>query len=132
MSRGQKVPSDRSFGVTFSVVLLLVGAWMAWRTSPYAFVAIGLGFAFGALGLLKPSLLHPLNVVWMRFGLLLNRIVSPIVLGAIYLLLFVPVGLYFRLRKRDVLRRAWEPERTTYWIDRLPPGPEPHTFPRQF
>ena len=132
MKKGPKIPSDRSFGFTFAVVLLLFGAWMAWRGSPYYLVAIGVGLAFGAAGMLAPSILHPLNVAWMRIGLILNRIVSPIVLGVIYVLIFVPVGLFFRMLKRDALRRSWEPERTTYWIDRTPPGPGPHTFPRQF
>jgi hypothetical protein len=132
MRKGPQIPSDRSFGFTFAVVLSLLGAWMAWRGSSHFLVAIGLGLVFAAAGLLAPSVLHPLNVVWMRIGLIMNRIVSPIVLGVVFLLIFVPVGLVFRMLKRDALRRAWEPDRVTYWIDRTPPGPGPHTFPRQF
>jgi hypothetical protein len=132
MKNTLKIPSDRSFGYTFAVVFTLLGAWLAWRGNGLFWAALGVAAVFGGFAAVLPRVLHPLNVVWMRFGALLNKIVSPVVLGAIYVVLFVPVGLFFRLTKRDALRRAWQPELASYWIDRTPPGPDSGSFPRQF
>jgi hypothetical protein len=127
-----ETPSDRSFGFTFAVVFALVGGWLIWHANRAGIALLGGGGAFAALAALAPRRLHGLNVVWMRFGLLLNGIVSPIVIGAIFVVVFVPVGIAFRLRGRDALRRTFEPGLNSYWVDRSPPGPDRATFPRQF
>lgn len=126
------LPSDRSFGFTFATVFGLVGAWMLWRSNEYFVAAIATAAAFLVVALAVPRLLHPLNVAWMRLAALLNRIVSPIVMGAIYFAVLTPVAVAMRLRGRDELRRRFEPELSTYWIKRDPPGPDGSTFPRQF
>lgn len=79
-----------------------------------------------------PQLLHPLNIAWMRLGMLLNRVVSPIVMGVIFFGLLSPIAVILRFRGRDVLQRNLDPARTSYWISRNPPGPDGSTFPRQF
>lgn len=132
MSKALKIPTDRSFGFTFAVVSGLIGAWLWWRANRYAPAAFAVGAAFAAAAVLMPRVLHPLNVVWMRFGALLNKVVSPVILGAVFLVAFVPFGLLFRLTGRDALNRSFEPGRRSYWIDRTPPGPPPQSFPRQF
>ncbi|HEX7116997.1 MAG TPA: SxtJ family membrane protein [Steroidobacter sp.] len=132
MARLSKTPTDRSFGLTFTVVFTIVGAWLWYRSSRYFPYLFGAAGVFAVATLLAPRILHPLNVAWMHFGALLNRIVSPIVLGAIFVVVFVPVGLFFRLTGRDALRRSFEPALTSYWIERTPPGPPPQSFPRQF
>jgi predicted membrane metal-binding protein len=132
MSKPVKMPTDRSFGVTFAVIFALVAAWLYWRGHRYALPALGVAGAFALVAATVPRILHPLNVVWMKFGFLLGMIVSPIVLGVIYLLLFVPVGLFFRMTGRDALKRKFDSGLNTYWIDRTPPGPDGKSFPRQF
>jgi Saxitoxin biosynthesis operon protein SxtJ len=132
-SRNQiALPSDRSFGLTFAVVFTLAGAWLFWKTSPYAFVAWGLGAVFLLAALVFPGILRPLNRVWMQFGLLLNRVISPIVMGVIYFGLLTPIAAIMRLRGRDVMRRRFDRESESYWIKRDPPGPDGTSFPRQF
>jgi predicted membrane metal-binding protein len=132
MKKELKTPTDRSFAYTFAVVLAIVGAWLVWKANSFYWLALGFSAAFAVVGAVRPRVLHPLNVVWMRFGLALNFIVSPIVLGTIYLVLFVPTGFLFRILKRDALRRAWQPDLATYWVDRTPPGPESNSLARQF
>lgn len=132
MDKQPKLPSDRSFGFTFAVVFALLGGWLYWRGNQYGLPAFLVSAAFAFLSLTIPRLLHPLNVVWMKFGLLLNKIVSPIVLGAIFFIVITPVGLFFRVTGRDALRRAFEKSASTYWIERTPPGPNSSSFPRQF
>lgn len=132
MNKGPKIPTDRSFGFTFAVVFGLAAAWLIWRGSRYGVAVAAFAAGFALLGWLVPRVLHPLNVVWMRFGLLLNRIVSPIVLGVIFFGVFTPVSLLFRLIGRDALRRSFVADQASYWIDRSPPGPDGKSFPQQF
>jgi hypothetical protein len=126
------LPSDRSFGLTFAIILGIVGAWMLWKASRYAPAVLAVAGAFLLLGLAIPRVLHPLNVAWMWLGGLLNRIVSPIVMGAIFFGLLTPLAAVLRLRGRDVLQRRFDSARATYWIRRDPPGPDGSSFPRQF
>jgi hypothetical protein len=126
------LPSDRSFGLLFTVVGALVGAWMLWRGNRFANVAFGIAALFLVAALAFPRILRPLNSAWMHLGLLLNRVVSPIVMGVIYFGLFTPIATAMRLRGRDVLQRRFDPARESYWIDRNPPGPDGSSFPRQF
>ena len=133
MSQALKIPSNRSFGFTFAGVFAVVGAWMIWRANRLGLPALGVSALFAIIAVTLPRILHPLNVAWMHFGLLLSKIVSPIVLGAIFFVLFTPVGLLFRVIKRDALHRAFDRDQRSYWIDRSPPGPDGKTsFPRQF
>ena len=132
MKSAVKIPTDRKFGYTFAVVFALFGAWLFWHANRTGLAFIGGGAVFAALAATAPKILHPLNVAWMYLGFVLNKIVSPIVLGAIYALIIVPVGVFFRLRGRDPLQRRLEPDAKTYWVDRTPPGPTHDNFPRQF
>jgi hypothetical protein len=132
-SHGQPpLPTDRSFGFTFGVVFGLLGAWLAWRGSAYALPSVVAAAAFAIVAVVRPMLLYWPKVVWMRFGALLNKVVSPIILGAIFFVVFTPVALYFRLTGRDALRRRFDRDAKSYWIERVPPGPEGKTFERQF
>jgi hypothetical protein len=132
MSKSLILPTNRSFGFTFAAVFAVVGAWLVWRANRFGLPAFGVALAFAVAAVVVPRVLHPLNVVWMRFAMVLNKIVSPIVLGAIFFAVFAPVGLFFRLTGRDALRRTFERGLKSYWIERTPPGPEGKSFPRQF
>lgn len=83
-------------------------------------------------GLLAPGILHPLSRLWRGLGLLLHKLVSPIVTWLIFYLAFVPAGLLSRLLGKDPLRLKIEPEAESYWISRNPPGPAPETMRNQF
>jgi hypothetical protein len=127
-----KLPTDRSFGFTFAVVFLLVAGWLWWKTSRYALPALGISAGFALIAVVIPRILRPLNIAWMYFGAVLNLIVSPIIMGVIFFGVFTPVALFFRLTKRDALHRSFDRMRTTYWMDRSPPGPDGESLPRQF
>lgn len=128
-----KLPSDRSFGFTFVVFFALLAAWQAWLgRGTVATTLSGLSAVTLILALWRPSLLHGLNRAWMKFGALLHHIVSPLVMGAIYFLIFAPVGWVMRLAGRDVLNRKLDSTTSSYWIKRDPPGPPPDSLPNQF
>jgi hypothetical protein len=87
--------------------------------------------AFLAAALVKPSVLRSLNILWMKLGLLLHRVVKPIVMGLLFFGTIWPTGLVMRLRGKDLLRLKREPASNSYWIAR-PPGPAPETMKDQF
>ena len=123
--------SDRTFGLVMAAALALVGAvnyHHSGRLWPWELV---LAVLFSAAALLKASLLNPLNRLWMKLGLLLHRIVNPIVMGLLFYGTIWPTGLVMRMRGRDLLRLKREPTSDTYWIARAP-GPQPETMRDQF
>jgi hypothetical protein len=128
-------PSDRAFGLTVGgilVALALVKALLFSGWTELAWALLSIGAALVALGLLRPPLLAPLNRAWLRLGLFLFKIVNPIVMFLIYATTVVPIGLWLRLRGKDLLRLRRDPAATSYWIPREPPGPTPESMRNQF
>jgi hypothetical protein len=110
------LPSERSTGLVFAAVALIVAYF--WRTNgTVLIVALGLATALVGVSLAAPALLKPLNVAWFRFGLLLNKIVSPVVMLALFAIVIVPFGLVMQLRA-DPLRKRRRPDARSYWIER--------------
>jgi hypothetical protein len=134
-----KGSSDRGFGLTVGGILLAIAVVRAglelWDGAAPGWVE-GFLAVIGALllifGLVAPALLAPLNRAWTRLGLLLFKVVNPVVLGLIYLTTIVPIGLLMRLRGRDLLSLRFDRQATSYWVVRTPPGPAPETMIRQF
>jgi hypothetical protein len=131
-SSAAPLPTDRSFGFTFTAVFALVGAWMAWKSSANFLIPLAASGLFLLTSLVVPRVLHPLNVAWMRLAFWLNRVVSPVVMGVIYFGVFTPIAMVMRLRGRDALHRRFDQGLSSYWIRRDPPGPDGASFPRQF
>jgi hypothetical protein len=133
-SRDEKIVagSDRSFGLLMAAVLAalaLLNGWHAGRSWPWTG---GLAALFLAAALLRPSLLHPLNLVWLRFGLLLHSVVNPVVMALLFYGTVWPTGLVMRMMGKDPLRLKREPMAASYWIARTPPGPSAETMKDQF
>ena len=124
--------SDRQFGVVFTLFFLAVGLWPLKSHMPIRTWALIVSATFLLVTLVRPVWLHPLNRLWMQLGLLLGRIVNPIVTGLLFFLVFAPVGVVLRLLGRDLLRLRPRPEASTYWIPRQPPGPPPETMVNQY
>jgi hypothetical protein len=123
--------SDRNFGLVMAGALALVSlvnGWHLGRVWPWTSAAAVL---FLIAALLLPSSLHPLNRLWMKLGLVLHRIVNPIVMGLLFYGTILPTGLVMRMRGRDLLRLKREPGAESYWIAREP-GPAPETMKDQF
>ena len=133
-SRDEKVVagSDRSFGMVMAAaftVVTLLNAWHAGRLWPWTG---GLAVLLLATGLLRPSLLHPLNLIWLRFGLLLHGVVNPVVMALVFYGTVLPTGIVMRMLGKDLLRLKRQPDADSYWIVRAPPGPSPETMKDQF
>lgn len=130
-------PSDsfnRSFG------FLAMGMFVAGAvTAQTRHAAIGWSVAavigalcMGALAVWAPRKLTPLSRVWMGLGMLMGRVVNPLVFGLMFFALITPVGWVMRLRGRDALKLRLDPSARSYWVDRQPPGPRPESFKNQF
>ena len=124
--------SDRSFGLTFAVILGFIGLYpVFWGNMPRLWAALpAVGFLLAAL--VKPDLLGPLNKLWLRFGLLLHSIITPVVMGLIFFVAVTPTGLIMRALGKDMLRLKRDSAASSYWIHRTPPGPPPGSIRNQF
>lgn len=127
-----KGSSDRGFGIVFTVVFAVIGLWPLIHGNGPRLWSLAVAFALLAVSLARPALLAPLNRLWMRFGLLLHRIVNPAVMGMLFYLVLTPFGCAMRLLGKDPLRRRFDPSAGSYWIPRSPPGPLPDTMKNQF
>jgi hypothetical protein len=124
--------SDRSFGFVMAGVfalLSLLNAWHVGRVWPWTG---GLAALFLAAALFRPAVLYPLNRIWLKFGLFLHRIVNPLIMALLFYGTVLPTGLTLRAMGKDLLRLKREPDASSYWIVRAPPGPSPETMRDQF
>lgn len=125
--------SDRAFGIVFAVVFAIIGLWpLLGDPDPPRWWSLGIGAVFLLLAFVRPRILAPLNRLWLRFGLLLHRIVNPIVLGAMFYVVITPVGVIRRVISRDPLALRLDDTRSSYWVERETPGPSPESMKQQF
>ena len=134
LSRDQQVEgsSDRSFGLVFSGVFLLIATWPLLQGGTARWWAAGVAAAFAVIALSKPTLLASLNRLWMKFGILLGKVISPIALGILFYGVLTPIGAVIRLTGKDPLRLKLDSDTDSYWIGREPPGPPPDSMTNQF
>lgn len=127
-----ELPSNRKFGLFFTAVFSIACAYFAYKgMNVLASILGGLAIVFVVLSLTKPGLLLPLNKLWMGLGFVLGMIVSPIVLGLIFFVIFTPVGLMMRLFGRDELRMKPDPAKS-HWKTRDDDAAAVNSFKTQF
>lgn len=133
--------TDRGFGLTVGGILLAISVLRVglhgWSFGSFAFgwletVLAAVGIVLVVLGFLAPAWLSPLNTAWTKLGLILFKVVNPVVLGLIFLLTIIPIGLIRQLFNRDPLKMNFDPSAKSYWVTRDPPGPAPETMNQQF
>jgi hypothetical protein len=125
-------PSERSFAWVFAAFFAAVALWPAWRGRPVRWWALGVAARVFLAGLVRPSVLRIPNLVWFRFGSLLNRVVSPVAASLLFFAVFTPFAVVLRMAGKDLLRLRRDPAAASYWIDRDPPGPPPESMAEQF
>ncbi|HXJ81184.1 MAG TPA: SxtJ family membrane protein [Candidatus Methylomirabilis sp.] len=124
--------SNRSFGLVLASAFLLAGGWPLFHRQSIRGWALGIGVGLLLIALARPHVLAPLNRLWLRLGLRLQRLVSPVILGLLFFVTVTPIGILMRLVGKNPLRLGFDREATSYWIDRRPPGPAPDTMRNQF
>ena len=115
-----KISSNRSFGIVFFIVFLLIALYPLLKGNDLRIWSLLISFIFLALGLINSKILTPLNKLWFKFGLLLGRFVSPLIMGIIFFVVVTPIGIIMRLLKKDLLNLKYN-KKETYWIDKSGP-----------
>ena len=114
-------PSEKSFGIVFSIVFVLIALYpLLDGGAPYHWAAV-VAFFLLITAYSAPRLLAPANRLWFKFGMMLGAVVAPIVMGIIYFTTVVPIGLFMRLLGKDLLHQKIDLEAKSYWIDRKQP-----------
>ncbi len=134
MNRRVKIKgsSDRGFGLVVGGIFMLIGCWPLVRgLSPRWYLVVPAA-ALTIAGVLAPRVLAPLNRAWMKLGLLLHRVIAPVLMGIVFFGVVLPTALVMRLRGKDLLRLKIDPRAASYWIVREPPGPAPDALKNQF
>jgi len=127
-----KAGSDRGFGFVFAGFFALVSALSWWRDHTGWHWMLPVAVAFLGVALVYPRLLAPLNKLWLKFGLLLYKVMNPLILGLLFFVTITPIGLVMRLCGKDFLRLRLDRGAKSYWIVRTPPGPPPQSMRNQF
>ena len=113
-----KKSSEKSFGLLFSFVFLLISVWpLLSENGAIRFWAIFISFIFLVLAFLKPEFLKPLNVAWIKLGELLGRIIAPTVMALIYFFILTPLSLIIRIFGKDLLKIKFSKD-NSYWTKR--------------
>ena len=115
-----KISSNRSFGIVFFVVFFLIAIYPILNESDIRIWSLIISIIFLILGLLNSKILSPLNKIWFKFGILLGKIVSPIVMGLIFFVVVTPIGILMRIMNKDLLNLKFN-KKSTYWIEKNEP-----------
>ena len=115
-----KMGSNRGFGIVFFIVFLLIALYPLLKGNDLRIWSLIISFIFLALGLINSKILTPLNRLWFKFGLLLGRFISPLIMGIIFFSVVTPIGIIMRLLKKDLLNLKYN-KKETYWIDKSGP-----------
>ena len=117
MSKKIKVSSNKSFGIVFFIVFVIIAFYPLVNQEEYKLWALITALIFLVLGLINSSILTPLNLLWFKFGVFLGRIVSPTIMGLVFFVVVTPTGLIMKLFKKDLLRLKRKDQKS-YWIER--------------
>ena len=124
-----KISSNRSFGLVFFIVFLIVALWPLKYEGDIRLWSLILSIIFFILGIFNSKLLTPLNKLWFKFGILLGSIVSPIIMGIVYFLVVTPTGIIMRLLGKNLLHMKKIKSASKYWTKR---EKQHSTMKRQF
>ena len=105
-----------TFGILFFVFFLIIGLYPLKSDGAIRIWSVLFSLVFLIITIIRPNLLTFLNKLWIKFGILLGRIISPIVMGLVFFFVVTPIGVLVRILKKDVmgLKRG----ASSYWINR--------------
>ena len=115
-----KISSNRSFGIVFFIVFLIISLYPLLNSENIRIWSLIISVIFLILGLFNSKFLNPLNKIWFKFGLLLGKIISPVVMGFIFYFVVTPIALLMRLLQKDLLNLRFN-KNNTYWINKSGP-----------
>ena len=117
MRKNIKIGSNRSFGIVFFIIFLIIGLLPLLNENEVRIWAILICFVFLILGVLNSKILTPLNKIWFKFGIFLGNFIAPIVMGIIFFLIVTPTGILVKLFKKDLLNLK-KNDGKNYWVEK--------------
>ncbi len=132
MSRKKKIKinSNRSFGLVFFVIFFIIAFWsFKGEFSQIKTFPLIISFIFLVLGIINSNILTPLNKLWFKFGLMLGRLISPVIMASIFFLIVTPIGLIMKVARKDSMGKKYNKKAKSYWLKRQYPI---STMKRQF
>ena len=115
-----KISSNRSFGIVFFAVFFLIALYPLIHNEEIRIWSLITSLIFLILGLINSRILNPLNKIWFKFGILLGKVVSPIIMGIIFFLVVTPIGFIMRILGKDLLNLKFNTNKS-YWIEKTGP-----------
>ena len=115
-----KIGSNRSFGIVFFIVFLLIASYPLINQGEIRVWSVLISLLFLILGIINSKILTPLNKAWFKFGIFLGKIISPIVMGIIFFLVVTPIAFLMRILKKDLLNLKYN-KNSSYWIEKTDP-----------
>tara|TARA_Y100001970_G_C13529674_1_gene507051 strand:+ start:62 stop:451 length:390 start_codon:yes stop_codon:yes gene_type:complete len=115
-----KIGSNKSFGIVFFTVFLLIAIYPLINNGELRIWSLVVAIIFFILGLVNSKVLTPLNKLWFKFGLLLGKIVSPLIMGFIFFFVVTPIAFIMRIIGKDLLNLKFN-DKKTYWIEKTDP-----------
>ena len=113
----QKINSNRSFGIVFFLVFILIALYPIINQGEVRIWSIFISLFFLILGIMNSSILTPLNKLWFKLGIFLGKIISPMIMGIIFFIVVTPIGLFMRLLGKDLLNLKFNNDKS-YWIQK--------------
>ena len=117
MKRKKSLDPSKSFGILFFIIFFIYGIWPIFNSNSIRIWSLVIAVVFFILVLFNSKLLVPLNSMWLKFGELLGKIISPIVMAFVYFFVITPIGIIVRLFGKDLLQIKFN-SKSTYWINR--------------
>lgn len=110
-----KISSNRSFGIVFFVVFLIIAIYPLLNDNSIRLWSLIISIIFFILGIINSKVLTPFNILWMKFGLILGKIVSPIIMGFVFFGVVTPISIIMKLLRKDLLNLRRN-KKETYWL----------------
>ena len=120
MKEKVQISSNRSFGIVFFIVFLLIGLYPLINGGSLSVWALIISSIFLFLGILNSRALTSLNIIWFKFGIFLSKFFGPLIMGIIFFLIVAPIGLIMRFFKKDLLNLKFNKDKS-YWIEKTGP-----------
>ena len=115
-----KISSNRSFGLVFFIVFLLIAFYPLINQEEIRIWSVLISLLFLILGIINSKILTPLNKAWFKFGIFLGKIISPFIMGIIFFLVVTPIAFLMRMLNKDLLNLKFN-KKSSYWIEKTDP-----------
>ncbi|MAR94898.1 MAG: hypothetical protein CMD46_00815 [Gammaproteobacteria bacterium] len=113
------IGSEKSFGIVFAIIFMMIALYPLFFNSSINLTFFTFSVIFIILSFIFPSIFKYPNLIWFKFGKLLGLIISPIILSIVYLSVIMPIGIIFKIIRKDPLEKLFDPNQKTYWKDKI-------------